>query len=358
MPRSLNAPKTPELLAGTVVAMRLLSGERQPQSQLEREMLAHLQALQLKPEVAKRIVTTFDAKPQVDRQHLLGRFADKSLALESIVSAVPLDAVVLAHHSNTSAGGTTSTASTPLGGLVGSHSEERSTGDAPSIRYTVRYKGLWCQKETTGPGSDKIYIVTSGLAINKSVNITVEALTHPINTHDKYYGDVDSLEERMGPVAVVYTGNPDTLSLAVIVMEHDYGDPDYYRDEVNTFVKGALALASKSWPPAQLLALFEDNIVDAINWILGTGDDVISSEVVTWERPALEALAIQTPGYHQGWKRQVVLSPFGVPTLGPPVNIQTGLLVHFVTEHYGDGSKYVVGFDIERDPPRPDPIIL
>jgi len=359
MPHALKAPKNPEFLADTVTALRLLSAERQPQNPLEREILAHLQALQLKPEVAKRIVAAFDARPQADRQHLLGRFAEKNHALEGARRSAPPEVVVRDHRSGASSGGTTGTASTsrvgpamdvraPLDG------ERTVDGVAPGIRYTVRYKGLWCQEETNGPGSDEIYVITSGVAINSSTNRTLETLSHPLGTQSSQYGDVDSLEERLGPVAVVYTGSPDTLSLAVVVMEHDYGDPNHYRDEVKVFVDGAIALATYLWGPAAALAYFKDNIVDAINWILGTGDDVISSEVVTWERPELEALAVSQPVFYQGTKLQVTTNPF-VPT---PVNIQTGLLIHFFTEHHGDGSKYMVGFDIERDPHRPDPIIL
>ena len=382
MPRTLSAPKNPEFLVGTVAALRLLSGERQPGDPLEQEVLAHLQKLQLKPEVARRIVAAFDAKPQADRQHLLGRFADKSHALESIRSAIaPSEAVVRDHRGDAPSGdagessmatardhrrgasdgsaasGGSTSRTWPGSEIVGPFSEEMSTGAAPSIRYTIRYKGLWCQKETHSylPGSDEIYVVTSGLAINKGVNTPVGALTHPVNTHDGYYGDVDSEEGRAGPVAAVYSGNPDTLSLAVIVMEHDYGDPDYYRDEVNTFVTAAIAAAAKLYPPAALLALFKDNIVDAINWILDTEDDSLDTEVVTWERDALEALAIQTPGPYLGTKYEMLGFP---PRPGPLEYIDTGLYQHFVTKHRGDGSEYVVCFDIERDPPRPPPIIL
>lgn len=366
--------------------MRLLSGERQPQNPLEREVLAHLRTLQLKPEVAKRIVVAFDGKPQADRRHLLGRFADKSHALESLVSAAPTktairdhrdktssehaadptleSSVVRDHRGNASPGHTTSTTSSartwPASETVGQLAEEMTTGAAPSIRYTVRYKGLWCQKETHSylPGSDEIYVITSGLAINKGVNVPVVALTHPINTHNKYYGDVDTGEQRVGPVAVVYTGNPDTLSLAVVVMEHDYGDPDHYRDRINTFVAGAIAAATWLWPPAALIAYFKDNIVDAINWILDTEDDMISTEVMTWERPSLEALAITEPYLYEGTKLQQVISgPFGQPQY-TSVAFVTDLITHFVTKHQGDGANYVVGFDIERDPPRPPPIFL
>lgn len=359
MPKALNAPKNPEFLAGTVTAMRLLSGGRQAQNQFEREILARLQALQLKPEVAKRIVAAFDAKPQADRKRLLGRFAEKNYALEGVTPSAPPEVVVRDHRRGASAGGTSSAASSsrvgPASDVVGPMDGEATRdGTPPGIRYTVRYKGLWCQEETNGPGSDEIYVITSGLAINNSVNSTVETLSHPMGTHSSHYEDVDSLEERIGPVAVVYTGSPDTLSLAVVVMEHDYGDPNHYRDEVKAFVDGGIALATYLWGAAAALAYFEDNIVDAINWILGTGDDVISSQVVGWERPALEALAVSQPVLYQGTKLQVTNNPL----VSTPVNFQTNLLIHFFTEHHGDGSKYMVAFDIERDPPRPDPIIL
>lgn len=366
MPKSLSALKNPEFLVGAVAAMRLLSGERRPQTRMEQEMLAQLQVLKLKPEVAKRIVGAFDAKPQADRQGLLGRFADKSHALEDIAAPAPPHVEVRDHRDGAPSGGTTGRASSSRVGHTsdthGPPSEEATIdGVLPAIRYTVRYQGLWCQKETHPdlPGSDEPYVITSGVAINNGANATIETLIHPLNTHDKHYDDVDAQEARVGPVAAVYEGSPDTLSLAVVLMEHDEGDPDYYRDEIDTFVKGAIAFASKYWPPAAVLSFFKDNIVDAINWVLDTGDDVIGSEVAVWERPALEALAIQTPGEYQGTKRELIPSPTGgLPIVGPVVNAPTGLFVHFVTKHHGDGAEYVVGFDIVRDPPRPDPIIL
>ncbi|MFT3897475.1 MAG: hypothetical protein QM719_07245 [Thermomonas sp.] len=366
MPKSLSAPKNPEFLVGAVAAMRLLSGERQPRNQPEQEVLARLQSLDLKPEVAKRLVAAFDARPEADRRNLLGRFADKSHVLEGMAPSASPNVVVRDHRNGASSGGTTDAASTSrtgsASGTVGPLSGEATRdGVLPGISYTVRYQGLWCQKETHPdlPGSDEPYVITSGIAINNGVNATIDTLVHPFNTHDKYYDDVDSQEARVGPVAAVYRGSPDTLSLAVVLMEHDEGKPDYYRDEIDTFVKGAIAVASKYWPPAAVLSFFKDNIVDAINWVLDTGDDVISSEVAVWERSALEALAIQTPGEYQGTKRELIPSPTGgFPTYGPVVNAPTGLFVHFVTKHHGDGAEYVVGFDIVRDPPRPGPVIL
>lgn len=364
MPGSLSAPKNPEFLVGTVAAMRLLSGERQPQTPLEQEVLRRLQALKLKPEVAKRLVAAFDVKPEGDRQRLLGQFADKSHALKGMSAFAPAHVELRDHRNGASSGGASggmSTARTAAAaGTAGPLSEEATIdGTLPAIHYTIRYQGLWCQEETDGPGSDEIYVITSGLSINNSINHEVETLRHPLGTQSSHYKDVDSLEKRIGPVAVVYTGSPDTLSLAVVVMEHDYGDPDHYRDDVKTFVDGAIAFATYVWGPAAVLGFFEDSIVDAINWILGTGDDVIDSQVVSWERPALEALAVQTPGEYQGTKRESIPSPTGgLPTFGPVVNAPTGLFVHFVTKHRGDGAEYVVGFDIVRDPPRPDPIIV
>jgi hypothetical protein len=382
MPKSLSTPKNPEFLLGTIAALRLLSGERQPANQVEQETLTRLRARGLKPEAVKRIIAAFDAKPAPDRQRLVELFVDERHALERMAGSAPTVPVVRDHrgdaphgaassdasgnvavrdHRHASSEGAAGTASSShaghMEGTVGPLNDERMATDVPpGIRYTVRYKGLWCQEETDGLGSDEIYVITTGVAINKGDNVNIGALAHPVNTSDGYYGDVDSRNVRAGPVAVVYTGSPDTLSLAVTVMEHDYGDPDYYREEVNTFVEAAIAVASRWVPPVALLAFFKDNIVDAINWILGTGDDSLGTEVAIWERDALEALAILTPGPYLGTKRELVsISP---PKYGPIEYIDTGLYQHFVTKHHGDGSEYVVCFDIERDPPRPGPIIL
>jgi hypothetical protein len=350
MPNPVTPLKNPEFLVGTVIAFRLLTGERQPQSPLERDILAHVRTLNLDTNAAKRIVAAFDGKPKADRSRLLGRFGENDITLDHVAEVVARD-----HRDGASSHETEGTAASTArvmgtSGVRGPLSEEATTGRSPGIRYTIRYQGLWCEEETNGPGSDEIYIITSGLEINNSVNTAVAALTHPMGATKDYYEDVDSLEKRIGPVAVVYTGSPDTLSLVVVVMEHDYGDPNHYRDDINTFVTAAIALGSKLSPWVSILYLFKDNIVGFINGIFGTGDDVISTEFVKWERDELEALAVQTPSEYQGWKLQY---PFG-----PRVNVPTGLFVHFFTKHRGDGAEYEVGFDIDRDPPRPPPVIL
>lgn len=354
MSSSLSAPKNPEFLVGTIAGLRLLSGEQQPRNQMEREILAELQSARINPDAAKSVVVEFDAKPQADRQRLLGRFADESVSLESLAASRHRVRVREGRGGASSGGNAASSASSShaggAAGNVGPMSEVATTGTSPGIRYTLRYKGLWCQEETTGPGSNEFYVITSGVAIVDHANRALETLSHPMGIQEDYYGDVDSLEERLGPVVVVYDGSPDTLSLAVTLMEHDYGDPNRYRDKIKATVHAAITVLGYFFPPALVLTYFEENIVDFINWIFGTGDDVISTEVMTWERPELEALAVQTPGFYQGWKLESIV--------GPRVNVPTGLLVHFVTKHHGDGGECEVGFDIERDPPRPDPVIL
>ena len=65
---------------------------------------------------------------------------------------------------------------------------------------------------------------------------------------DSWYSDIDSGEERIGPVAAAWQGNSDPVSLTVVVFEHDQGDPDVYKEQIDDIVKAAIAVASHYYP--------------------------------------------------------------------------------------------------------------
>jgi hypothetical protein len=129
-------------------------------------------------------------------------------------------------------------------------------------------------------------------------------------------------------------------------MEHDHGDPDAYRDEIDAAVRAAIAVGSYYYPPVAVLALVREQIVDLVNWLFDTDDDVISTETVVFSRVDLERLSTAGRSYHMGVKK--------LPTM-PPVDqpITTNLFQHFVTTHRGEGAHYIVAFDIVRDPEVP-----
>lgn len=361
MARTLSIPKNLELFRGVITALNLRSGRRAPQNDEERMLLQTMISHQVKPEVALRMVGTFDAVPHAERRRLHVSRADAPFSrplltqVDSSVRRVRERVERLRDHRFPGlpghlggfghASGPTSVPST-----IGERptTVDRWPDRDPSILYTIRYVGLFCQDETgiTNVGSDEIYVLSSAIHISNGQNVTTDAIRNPANYPDgKYYGDVDTGDSRVGPVTAVWSGNPDTVSLVVVTMEHDQGDPDAYREEIDAAVKAALAVATYFYPPAAVVALVEEQIVDLINWLFGSGDDIISTETVVLERAQLEGYAQQGRSYYVGKKD------------GNP--LPTQLFQHFVTTHRGDHTEYVIGFDVLRDPPLAiEPVII
>ena len=227
--------------------------------------------------------------------------------------------------------------------------------DAPV--YTVRYQGLFCQKETSWDGltnSDEVYVITSAVHIDPDGGNSVRTVRHPVSNTQTHYEDVDDVEERIGPVAAAWEGNSDPLSLSVFVFEQDYGDPDKYKDDVDAIVKAAIAALVAAYPVLAPLELLSGTISDAVNWLLDTGDDLISTETVILPNAVLEMYSTQ--GYtiaYQGYKLNITFPKVTV------VPFMTHLQYHFVTEHKGSGADYIIAFDVTRNPPMTrEPIIL
>lgn len=343
MRRTLRAPRNPDVFGRVVAALRVLSGQRAPMNTLEQGLQADLAGRQINPLVTQRLIATFDAMPRTARRRLLGEVGAPGFVGTPEVLAPDVPPV---------------TATVPVGPPVtGPRSEELARDpDAPThVRYTVRYQGFFCEEEGSwdgASGSDEIYfVISSVLASTNAVN----TLRYPLG-HETYYGDVDTDEARIGPVALVWEGNTDIVTLVVTAFEHDQGDPDAYRDEVDVLVKATIAVLTKLYPAAALLALFSESIADLVNWLLGTGDDPVSVETVVLPRTVLELYAGQGRGpYIAKVKRPMIQNGQIVWTYQ---SLVTNLLYHFTTVHKGGGGHYVVCFDVERDPPLPGPVIL
>jgi hypothetical protein len=199
---------------------------------------------------------------------------------------------------------------------------------------------MFCAAETDWDGasnSDEIYIISSAVHIAPDGANVIRTERHPVDR--SHYEDVDNREARLGPVAATWRGTED-VSLTVVVFEHDYGDPNKYRDEVNTFVKGAIAILSKWYPPAIVLEALSETITDGLNWLLDTGDDLIETKTVLLPQSRMEEFA--------GISQSFYFHPPGSQT--PQT---TDLMNHFLTVHKGDGATYLCGFDIAREPPLP-----
>ena len=171
------------------------------------------------------------------------------------------------------------------------------TGPIDLRDVVVHYTGLYCFGETDwdqGSSADEPYVIF--------------ALTTPKQVWgatSRTYGGVDDSESRPD-LLELYRGRPYGLNVGMVVMESDFGDPNKYRDEVVSVVKGvhtagtlALGLIPVVGPviaavvgPAlgSLMPALGGALSDAFDW----GDDRIGSATITMSGRELVLLAART----------------------------------------------------------------
>ena len=333
MARTLTRPRDPEGLGRTIAALRVYAGQRPAQTNAERAAVDTMRTQGISPDVAARMVGRIDAMRASVRTQLLGEIGEANfVAPTPIRAAGPSTAATMIH--------------IPVRALQDLlHPRPPSPivpPPAPPV-YTLRYRGLYCQEETTwdqASWSDEVYVITSAVHIDANGHNVVRTEALPTAQSHAWYDDVDSGEVRVGPVAACWRGNSDPVSLTAVVYEHDQGDPNAYKNEVHVAVSAAIAVLIAEYPPAAALAALEPVITDAINWLLDTGDDLIESQTVVNRRDVLEWYAGQTDNIYIAH------------------NKSTNLPYHFVTTHRGGGATYIVGFDVTREPPLPIPFVI
>ena len=349
--RNASNPSNPAFIASMLLALRRYA-ESDTSSLFARETSASLSAGGTDPAVARRLVDRFDKIKLSSRLRVFG---------EAILPTAPpppdqrggprvirtvTGRMLDANRPGAHAG-------------PGENDEVIRPGQntAANPTYTIRYRGVHCGEESDwdrGSGSDEIYVVTVATHIQRGETIDRRE-RHPSNVADDWYGDVDTNETRIGPVAAVWFGFTDIMSVTTVVFEHDEGDPDYYRDEVETIVKAAFAVAKYLYPVGKELFENED-LVDAISngitWLIGSEDDTIETIYTVLELADLERYS-RTRLLHV-WDYRTVPDP----TTQAPWDTKrewydSNLEYHFTTKHRGGGSSYVVAFDVVRDPALP-----
>jgi hypothetical protein len=154
------------------------------------------------------------------------------------------------------------------------------TGPIELNQVVVRYSGLHCFGETDEDqlsSADEPYVIFGVVSIAPGEH-------PPIRT--QVYEGVDE-RESLGDDIEIYRGLPYGVMVSSILMEHDFGNPDEYRDAVKDSVAAAsaavvavLAVVPYAGPALSLVAAAAlakggAAIVDAINNLLNTGDDAI-----------------------------------------------------------------------------------
>jgi hypothetical protein len=157
----------------------------------------------------------------------------------------------------------------------------------------VRYRGLNCFAESDEiSSSDEPYVVASTVGPRQELIVSTASAVVSADAGGSY-----------PDVRVVYAGPPAGIgALAVTMMEEDEGNPDKYRAQIEAGVRvavnaaaGAIA-ASGVGLPVSGIALFVLNagsgpIADGINNALGSGDDLIGTDVFPLAPKPLIALA-------------------------------------------------------------------
>ena len=341
MKRRLTRPKNPEALGRLLAALRVYSGQREPKNANERKVNDALKAQKVPKAVAKRMVRNLDSTPKGARTRLLGDIAAPNYAPPARAKAPPTRVPPTVRVPTAFV---TTLGRHPVGDARVDVHDRLGEGPRDQPVYTIIYNGLWCEEETTwdrGSWHDEIYLITSTVHLDASnTNIVSPPEQHPMGQTEPWYTDVDSDEVRIGPVAACWRGNGDPVSLTVVLFEHDEGDPNAYKEQIDALLKAAIAIAGSIYNPLWGLALFESSIADGINWLLDTGDDMIETQTVVNPRILLDYYAARyTDPYYAGTR-------------------ETGLLFHFTTTHRGDGATYVCCFEVERDPPLEKVVII
>ena len=129
-------------------------------------------------------------------------------------------------------------------------------------------------------------------------------------------------------------------------MEHDQGDPDAFKDQIELIVKTAATLTSLfvGGTTKAIIGAVQKLVVEAINWLIDTHDDLVETVYRVIETDDLRRMALGAP------RRFVGDKTFFVPSAFPPitsVKIETDILHHFATAHKGGGGKYSVCFRLK-----------
>jgi hypothetical protein len=222
----------------------------------------------------------------------------------------------------------------------------------PLDQFAINYRGIYCQDESDwdrGSSSDEIYVITSTVVPQPGKEPSVTTVRHP--SDKDAYGDFDTGNSRPSQGVSCWTGLAADICVTTTVMEHDEGDAEHYRAEIDAIFTAALViLEARGIRIPEMLKNFQSLVVDALTWLLGSEDDLIEVESQRLTPALLRALAHTKTREYIG-KRRVLAntagSGFGASSM-KTVEDKTGIQQHFVTRHNGGGATYVVGYQVTR----------
>jgi hypothetical protein len=208
------------------------------------------------------------------------------------------------------------------------------TGPIDLKDVVVHYTGMHCFGETDWDNAD----VFNPFAPTADEPYIIFALSTPKQawgSRSRIETDVDSGESRPD-LFELYRGRPYGLNIGIVLMEHDTGNPDLYKDRIvgalltahgaGTVALGLIpivgpAVAAIAGP---LLGSLMPELGGAINDALDTGDDAIGTTTITLSARDMVLLAAKTQNSKAG--------PIGFKVESPLIS--------------GDGASYKVYFGV------------
>lgn len=333
MPRVV-MPTQHQLATAAVIDFILAHADgTQARSTIQRKVAARMAELDPDKAISQRLSRNFKTIPIRARTRAFGKFSPGELTAASFAENGALKASPSMTMMKFDDVGPVVIPTFPLG-----------------TRFDILYTGLYCRDESGDRGifrpSDEPYVVTVAVSVEDGENVERDEL-HPVGDPAKHYTDVDDGESRHGPIAAVWSGTLPSheISLVTVVMEHDDGDPDFYKEEIAVVVGAVAAVAAALGlvVPAMLIAL--SGLV--VNWLVGSEDDVLGTAVTIISIDSLQLLA--THPTQELVRQRTVLVPdiLGAFTLETVID-NTGLQRH-VEAHIEGEAEYFVTFKYSAD---------
>jgi hypothetical protein len=219
----------------------------------------------------------------------------------------------------------------------------------PNQQFRLTYKGLYCKDETNWDGatnSDEIYLITTVIGVDDNGQNVVRTERHPLTT--TCYSDVDRGESRVGPVAAVWQGKNERISLMVHCFEHDYGDPNKYKAEIELATRAAVtAAAAYGFDPTNKETL--DLLERFANWLFDTEDDAIDTTVHVFHTNEVHGTSLVPLTMLQMKRSMVRMTGMRSNPIQPyTVTDDTNILQNFTMEHKGSGADYISCYEMTK----------
>lgn len=335
----LNDPVNPDALGILINSLSRVAAKSAGLSALEQKLAARLNTAS-KMDAANRMVRAFRKIPYERRLKAFGVFAN------------PANAFVPDQQGKAAFAKIKASAKDDVGPV-------QLPPVGPLDRYTLSYTGLYCNAETDldlgFSNSDEAYVITSVVEVANGVN-TVRTEKHPFDQVE--YDGIDTGDWRTGPVAACWHGAPNEISLVCSVFERDYGDPNYYREEIDDWV--TIAVEAATWYLPDEFGIsdkLKELIVDGLNWLLDTDDDLIETQYRVVSRDALRLYGIIAPRALEEQRTRLVFTGPWQPAKVVVVTDTTDIEHHFRTVHKGGGATYMSAFRVSLNKPVPIPVV-